>query len=64
MLFSAFAGSFKTDPDDWEECEAVRHGATVPANAFPPNEECSLLHSEGGATHVPSRPGHQRDLLR
>lgn len=52
--FLAFAGRFKTDPDDWEECEAVRHGAAVPANAFPPNQECSLLHSESGAAHVPS----------
>lgn len=57
-LFSV-PGGLKTDPDDWKEREAVRHGVAVFTDALPANAKCPLLHPEGGAADVSSRPGHQ-----
>lgn len=61
---SVVAGGPKADPDDWEEREAVRHGAAVFTNALPADSKRPLLHAESRAADVSSRPGHQRDLLR
>lgn len=60
---AAVAGGPEADPDDWEEREALRHGAAVFKDAVPANAERALLHSEGGAAHVSSRSGHHWDLL-
>lgn len=55
---AAVAGGPEADPDDWEEREALRHGAAVFKDAVPANAERALLHAEGGAAHVSSRSGH------
>lgn len=37
-------GGAEADADGREECEAVRHGAAVPAHTVPADQECALLH--------------------
>ena len=57
-------GGPQADPDDWEECEALRHGPAVPEDPLSADAERPLLHTACRAADVPPRPGHQRDLLR
>lgn len=46
------AGGVKADPDDWEEREAVRHGASVLKNSLLTDAKRALLHTEGRAADV------------
>lgn len=54
LSFSVVTGCPEADPDDWQECEALRYGAAVFTNAVPENAERPLLHTKSGAADVSS----------